>query len=225
MSHVVTIRDVSLVAHAVSCMGTADLRDAALAAAPHAAPAGSTKEEVARHAAALIVYSEGGDATAHGLPEVTPEMLARLPPAPRPPADVIQVPYFDAPHLDPRGQFAADDALVLDYDRKLAARDTRIAELEAEVAECDELRREVERLSHSALEKARAHLALADELTAEREAHAATQHELQMLRGGLAAAEVARTALEATRDELAGKLAAQAAPAPAPAEAPSKKSR
>lgn len=77
MRHAVSIRDVSAVAHAASILGTPSLRDDALAVAPHAAPSGASREDVARVAAALIVVATGGDPARHGLPPLSRETLDR----------------------------------------------------------------------------------------------------------------------------------------------------
>ena len=74
----ITIRDVTRVAgEAVSTLGTADLRDAALDAASRLAPPDATRDELARIAAALLVHAAGGDRTSHDLPPLSRDQLAR----------------------------------------------------------------------------------------------------------------------------------------------------
>jgi len=75
---VITIRDVTRAAGAaVSTLGTADLRDAALDAASRLAPPDATRDEVARLAASLLLAATGGDPAAHDLPGLSREQLAR----------------------------------------------------------------------------------------------------------------------------------------------------
>lgn len=74
----ITIRDVTRVAgEAVSTLGTADLRDAALAAAVRVAPPDASRDERARLAAALLLHAVGAELPTLSLPAPSREQLAR----------------------------------------------------------------------------------------------------------------------------------------------------
>lgn len=73
----VSIRDVARVSHSASVLGSPDLRDASIAVARELAPAGASREDVARIAAALIVQGAGGNPEEHGLPALPDDLRER----------------------------------------------------------------------------------------------------------------------------------------------------
>lgn len=220
--HTVTIADVARVHRAVSCMGTADLRDAALAAAPHAASQGASKEDVARIAAALIVRATNGDPAAFGLPELTDEQLERAAAAvPRPTlrSDVApdeaerEIGFLRADIADLRTRLrraeSERDALAPLRDELAATERERLRLAGDLVAAQDQLaavRAENADLYAERAEKARERHALEDQLAAERTATEAVTRERDELREKLAACEAS---LGEVSEQLA---AAQAAP-------------
>jgi predicted RNase H-like nuclease (RuvC/YqgF family) len=190
MRHSVTIRDVSLVHAVVSCMGTADLRDAALAAAPEAAPEGATREDVARVAASLIVMGTGGDPSAHGLPELSREALERA----------------AAVHRAARIDQVGDDSRELDELRAEVDRLARNA-VEMERARIA-LQDDHEELAQRLADEQRAHDATAAERDESRGHVADLDRAVTLLEGQRHEAAARAAALQAERDELAEKLAA-----------------
>lgn len=190
MRHAVTIRDVSLVHAVVSCMGTADLRDAALAAASEAAPEGATREDVARVAASLIVMGTGGDPEAHDLPVLSREALDQA----------------AAAHRAALGSQPGDDSREHDELRAEVDRLTRHA-VEMERARIA-LQDAHEELARRLADEQRAH----DATAAERDEHAGRvaylDGTMNLLEGQRAEAAGLAASLRAERDELAAKLAA-----------------